>query len=292
MNYIEKYLDNFWTINENAPLAEGKISTKGGVIKEGDSIVAVPFKATGKVSEGQMEIGYGHLITSNDKENGFLAITSTGERYRIPYSDDIKLSQKQTKDIARADIITRIPTAKNKIAAAGGNYDEFNDEKKMLALDYELNVGKDKKGNSGIAAFPNFFKGIIENKPEIALSEFQRSSDGKLMTKRNNTTKELILDALNIRQPATIAKKEEEPKEVEVEVSEVKPAETFKQAFAAARGNREGEFTFGGKKYNTRLREETPQQYAAFLSKDKPVQVAKKGGPIEKDPYKRQPRFI
>ena len=25
MNYIEKYLDNFWTINENAPLAEGKI---------------------------------------------------------------------------------------------------------------------------------------------------------------------------------------------------------------------------------------------------------------------------
>ena len=112
------------------------------------------------------------------------------------------------------------------------------------------------------------------------------------MTKRNNTTKELILDALNIRQPATIAKKEEEPKEVEVEVSEVKPAETFKQAFAAARGNREGEFTFGGKKYNTRLREETPQQYAAFLSKDKPVQVAKKGGPIEKDPYKRQPRFI
>jgi hypothetical protein len=97
---------------------------------------------------------------------------------------------------------------------------------------------------------------------------------------------------LTLVDPGPTLSKREEPKEIEVEVSEAKPEETFKQAFAAARGNREGEFTYDGKRYNTRLKEETPQQYAAFLGKDKPIQVAKKGGPIEKDPYKRQPRFI
>jgi hypothetical protein len=91
---------------------------------------------------------------------------------------------------------------------------------------------------------------------------------------------------------ATIAEKKEEPKEIEVEVSEVKPAETFKQAFAAARGNREGEFTFGGKKYNTRLREETPQQYAAFLAGKKPTRFAKKGGMVYRNYYDYKPRNI
>jgi hypothetical protein len=132
MNYIESYLDNFWTINENSPLAEGKVSKKGGVIKEGDMILAIPFDATGQ-HKGKKEIGYGHVITSSDRKNGFLAVDSSGKRYRIPYSEDVKLTQKQTKDIARADIITREPIARRKIAKAGGNFDEFSSQKKNVS---------------------------------------------------------------------------------------------------------------------------------------------------------------
>tara|TARA_R100001129_G_scaffold32610_1_gene21869 strand:- start:30 stop:800 length:771 start_codon:yes stop_codon:yes gene_type:complete len=81
-----------------------------------------------------------------------------------------------------------------------------------------------------------------------------------------------------------LAKKE---KEVEVEVSEAEPPKSFKQAFAEARANKDAEFTYGGDRYNTRLKGETPQQYAAFLGKDRPVQVAKKGGMVIKN-YKER----
>ena len=95
----------------------------------------------------------------------------------------------------------------------------------------------------------------------------------------------------NLEIPPTQSKREE-PKEIEVEVAEEEPPKTFKQAFAEARGNKDAEFTYSGSRYNTKLKGETPQQYAAFLQKDMPVRVAKKGGAIESNPYKRQPRFI
>ena len=113
-----------------------------------------------------------------------------------------------------------------------------------------------------------------------------------LYTKKHHTqpTNKLIKAAENVFYPKveepTLARKEE-PKEIEVEVSEAKPAETFKQAFAAARGSREGEFTYDGKRYNTRLKGETPQQYAAFLGKEMPVRVARKGGMVIKN-YKER----
>ena len=113
-----------------------------------------------------------------------------------------------------------------------------------------------------------------------------------LYTKKHHTkpTNKLIKAAENIFYPKieepTLARKEEE-KEIEVEVAEDKPIETFKKAFAEARGNREGEFTYDGKKYNTRLKGETPQQYAAFLGKDRPIQVANKGGMVIKN-YKER----
>jgi len=81
-----------------------------------------------------------------------------------------------------------------------------------------------------------------------------------------------------------LAKKE---KEIEVEVSDVEPPKSFKQAFAEARANKDAEFTYGGDRYNTRLKGETPQQYAAFLGKDRPVQVARKGGMVIKN-YKER----
>tara|TARA_R100000664_G_C2716249_1_gene111262 strand:+ start:53 stop:913 length:861 start_codon:yes stop_codon:yes gene_type:complete len=285
MNYIESYLDNFWTINENSPLAEGKVSKKGGVIKEGDMILAIPFDATGQ-HKGKKEIGYGHVITSSDRKNGFLAVDSSGKRYRIPYSEDVKLTQKQTKDIARADIITREPIARRKIAKAGGNFDEFSSQKKMLALDYELNVGEDKEGNSGIDAFPKFFEGLITNNPSLALKEYKRFTGGKEMTTRNKTTKNLLMNMFNLEQPPTQAKRKE-PKEIEVEVSEAEPPKSFKQAFAEARANKDAEFTYSGSRYNTRLKGETPQQYAAFLGKEMPVRVARKGGMVIKN-YKER----
>lgn len=277
MNYIESYLNDFWTINENGPLAKGNVSKKGGVIKEGDMILAIPYGATGQ-HKGKKEIGYGHVITRRDREKGFKAINSLGKTYMIPYSDDVKLTQKQTKDIARADIIDRQPAARKKIKEAGGNFDEFSPQKKILALDYELNVGTDKYDRSGIAAFPNFFKGLITDNAPLALSEYERSTDGKKMVKRNNSTRKILLDLFNLKQPATLAKAE--PKEIEVEVSEVEPPKTFKQAFAEARGNKDAEFSFDGKKYNTRLKGETPQQYASFLEQDKLIRTAKRGGMV------------
>ena len=97
-----------------------------------------------------------------------------------------------------------------------------------------------------------------------------------------------LLDAMEdfpkgLEKPA-LAKKE---KEIEVEVSEAEPPKSFKQAFAEARANKDAEFTYGGDRYNTRLKGETPQQYAAFLGKDRPVQVAKKGGMVIKN-YKER----
>mgnify|MGYP003112486087 FL=1 len=89
---------------------------------------------------------------------------------------------------------------------------------------------------------------------------------------------------IEIEQPPTLAKKE---KEVEVEVSEAEPPKSFKQAFAEARANKDAEFTYGGDRYNTRLKGETPQQYAAFLGKDMPVRVARKGGMVIKN-YKER----
>ena len=88
----------------------------------------------------------------------------------------------------------------------------------------------------------------------------------------------------SVETPPTQAKKE---KEIEVEVSDVEPPKSFKQAFAEARANKDAEFTYGGDRYNTRLKGETPQQYAAFLGKDKPVQVARKGGMVIKN-YKER----
>ena len=83
-----------------------------------------------------------------------------------------------------------------------------------------------------------------------------------------------------VETPHTQATKE---KVQEVEVSDVEPPKSFKQAFAEARGNKDAEFTYVGDRYNTRLKGETPQQYAAFLGKDKPIQVANKGGMVIKN---------
>ena len=92
------------------------------------------------------------------------------------------------------------------------------------------------------------------------------------------------MSMFNLEQPPTLAKKE---KEIEVEVSEAEPPTSFKQAFAEARSNKDAEFTYGGDRYNTRLKGETPQQYAAFLGKDMPVRVARKGGMVIKN-YKER----
>jgi len=92
---------------------------------------------------------------------------------------------------------------------------------------------------------------------------------------------------LTLVDPGPTLSKREEPKEIEVEVSDIEPPKSFKQAFAEARANKDAEFTYSGSRYNTRLKGETPQQYAAFLGKDMPVQVARKGGMVIKN-YKER----
>ena len=141
-----------------------------------------------------------------------------------------------------------------------------------------------------------FFANIdLQADSDKLLTTLDRQNPGSLVnlyTKFHHTrpTNKLIKAAENVFYPKveepTLARKEE-PKEIEVEVSDVEPPKSFKQAFAEARANKDAEFTYGGDRYNTRLKGETPQQYAAFLGKDMPVRVAKKGGMVIKN-YKER----
>tara|TARA_R110002110_G_scaffold405558_1_gene624819 strand:+ start:67 stop:876 length:810 start_codon:yes stop_codon:yes gene_type:complete len=139
-----------------------------------------------------------------------------------------------------------------------------------------------------------FKEGNVKEASDIFADKYEKpkskSSYGKRRASAQNFYNQLTgAPEFEVEQPPTLAKKE---KEIEVEVAEVEQPKSFKQAFAEARGNKDAEFTYSGSKYNTKLKGETPQQYAAFLQKDMPVRVARKGGAIESNPYKRQPRFI
>ena len=146
-----------------------------------------------------------------------------------------------------------------------------------------INQGKYKEASKEFLNNDEFKDAVKLNRRGI-IPRFKAVSDNlKLFDAIKKFPKDLDKPALA---------KREEPKEIEVEVAEEEQPKSFKQAFAEARGNKDAEFTYSGSKYNTKLKGETPQQYAAFLQKDRPIQVAKKGGAIESNPYKRQPRFI
>ena len=149
-----------------------------------------------------------------------------------------------------------------------------------------------------LAQSPKTIELINQGKYKEASEEFLNNDEFKNAVKLNRrgiiprfkavSDNLKILDAMEdfpkgLKRPE-LAKKE---KEIEVEVSEAEPPKSFKQAFAEARANKDAEFTYGGDRYNTRLKGETPQQYAAFLGKDRPVQVARKGGMVIKN-YKER----
>tara|TARA_Y100000114_G_scaffold126475_1_gene122882 strand:- start:49 stop:810 length:762 start_codon:yes stop_codon:yes gene_type:complete len=140
----------------------------------------------------------------------------------------------------------------------------------------------------------NTVKLLNEGKVAEASKEFLNSREYEASKKKGSgfggvakRMKRISNAMLTLVDPGPTLSKREEPKEIEVEVSEAKPPKSFKQAFAEARANKDAEFTYGGDRYNTRLKGETPQQYAAFLGKDRPVQVARKGGMVIKN-YKER----
>ena len=134
-----------------------------------------------------------------------------------------------------------------------------------------------------------FKEGNVREASDTFADLYEKPASKKSYGKRRASAQNFfnqLTDApeFEVEQPPTLAKKE---KEIEVEVAEEEPPKSFKQAFAEARGNKDAEFTYSGSRYNTRLKGETPQQYAAFLGKDRPIQVARKGGMVIKN-YKER----
>ena len=132
-----------------------------------------------------------------------------------------------------------------------------------------------------------FKEGSVREASDIFADKYEKPKSKESYGKRRASAQKFYNELtgapeIEIEQPPTLAKKE-----IEVEVSEAKPPKSFKQAFAEARANKDAEFTYGGDRYNTRLKGETPQQYAAFLGKDMPVRVARKGGMVIKN-YKER----
>ena len=271
---IERYLNEFLMTQENDPLLK-------------ERYIDYERDATGK-ADGKKEIGFGHTYSPDKK--CFIAVTKDGKEYKKPVKRKVPggatktyLTFQESKDVARKDAMIHRVSARKTIK----NFDELPEELKMVATDIDLNV----KGKFN--TFSKLKKGLENLDFDVIKNQYERSGliDGKkkLLDRRNKPTLKLIKDAekkVNFEYPPTQAKREE-PKEIEVEVSEAEPPKSFKQAFAEARANKDAEFTYGGDRYNTRLKGETPQQYAAFLGKDRPVQVAKKGGMVIKN-YKER----
>jgi len=274
INVIERYLNEFLMTQENDPLLK-------------ERYIDYERDATGK-ADGKKEIGFGH--TYNPDKKFFTAVTKDGKEYKIPVKRKIPggatktyLTFQESKDVARKDAMIHRDSARKTIK----NFDELPEELKMVATDIDLNV----KGKFN--TFSELKKGLENLDFDVIKNEYERSGKIKgkqtLLDRRNKPTLKLIKDAekkVNFEYPPTQAKREE-PKEIEVEVSDIEPPKSFKQAFAEARANKDAEFTYSGSRYNTRLKGETPQQYAAFLGKDMPVQVARKGGMVIKN-YKER----
>ena len=224
-------------------------------------------------------IGYG---ITNESESGFKV--KPGQRI-TEYVADMSLDQEIE---ARAKVLNKLGIPKKYLE---------NPSTRAAIISLDFNLGGFRKSdmlNKGLKKnnIDDFLFYAFSTK-EGAGNKYLLKSKG--LRNRRKKEKNLFLKGLNqiraqeTRETPTQAKKE---KEIEVEVAEVEQPKSFKQAFAEARGNKDAEFTYSGSKYNTKLKGETPQQYAAFLQKDMPVRVARKGGAIESNPYKRQPRFI
>jgi len=297
--FIEDYLDDFFMEQENNSLRKLTTNKKSGVIKIDNKIYAIPYKATGKV-ENKYEVGFGHVINDDDILNNYLtAVTSNGEIYMIPFDNpqEIKLTKKQAKDIARHDASFVINRVKSKITELGGNFDNLNKGAKQLAVDYELNVGEDDKNRSGVAAFPKFFKALINDNHTIAFDEYKRYMGSKKnpLKNRNIATNNLLLDIFNLENPPTQAQIDEQ-EEIEVVIKDdpkEKKLSEFEKAFSDARAQGKDIFTFKGKPYTTAYKEEVIEDMPTrFASAEIPPTSAKKGGMVERNYHDYAPRNI
>ena len=239
---IERYLNEFLLEEENDKLLTGTVDDvskeNAGVTKIDDIIYAVPYKATGK-AKGK-EIGYGHVVTP-EEEDGFLTFrTKDNEVYTIDYSDDIKLTQTQAKDLARNDAIKHRNSAREAIK----NFDSLPEELKIVATDYDYNIGpgafknrRVKNTNNEIVTigpeYKNFKKALENLDFGGMMEEYKRYTN----VKRDKDNNVISKDEMGRNEPT---------------------ADLINQA----RG-----------------------KIIDMLS-------YKKGGMVDRDPYKRQPRFI
>jgi|TARA_R100000084_G_scaffold99326_1_gene53672 GH24 family phage-related lysozyme (muramidase) len=219
-------------------------------------------------------IGYG---ITNESESGFKV--KPGQRI-TEYVADMSLDQEIE---ARAKVLNKLGIPKKYLE---------NPLTRAAIISLDFNLGDFRKSdmlNEGLKKdnIDDFLFYAFSTK-EGAGNQYLLKSKG--LRNRRKKEKDLFLKGLKqikkqeAKETPTLAKKE---KEVEVEVSKAESPKSFKQAFAEARANKDAEFTYGGDRYNTRLKGETPQQYAAFLGKEMPVRVARKGGMVIKN-YKER----
>ena len=245
---IENYLDNFLLKTENDKLLKGTVDKeKSGVIKENNQILSVPFKATGDVDKEQKEIGYGHLITKDDKKNGFFAMSEDGNKYNIPYSENIKLTQQQSKDIARNDVI-------EKRRGAAINFNEKVNKENYVMDFYDLPMSS-----------------------QIILTDYQYNTK----TPPTNLPKALASLTSNNIESAKKAVEEGTDRQAKIQ---------GEKQFLGTRNREIFNLFF---KPLLRSLDYNAQDIASLRGIVKEGKVEKQmGGMVERDPYKRQPRFI
>jgi len=248
------------------------------VIKKDEGFISIAKKPTIKDND-PITIGAGHTKGLDDKD--------------IKEGTYLEEGSPQANKLLMRDINERLPRFKKVFT----NLDSY--PKSLQADLFSGFYRGDFDPNAKTAYAKQTVKLLNEGKIGEASTMFLDSNEYRASKKRGSgfpgvakRMRRISNSILNLIDPGPTLAKKEEPKEIEVEVAEVEQPKSFKQAFAEARGNKDAEFTYSGSKYNTKLKGETPQQYAAFLQKDMPVRVARKGGAIESNPYKRQPRFI
>ena len=240
----ENLLDNFLLQNENDSL-----------FRAGDETFSTIFEATGS-PESDEEIGYGHVIKDEEKEKGISALREDGLPYVIKYTPTLRLSKRQSKDVARFDAKKFKNEAKNlfnkkaKEAINRGeevvidSFDKLPEEMQNLLTDYKYNGATPNKLSTALAI--GDYNTAINEGTDRTYKDAERTK--RYLGRNRNAFETFFVPVLK------------------------------RQGFT----NEEIE----SKRANLPKPNETPSEFRTRIAS------RYQGGMVDRDPYKRQPRFI
>ena len=240
----ENLLDNFLLQNENDSL-----------FRAGDETFSTIFEATGS-PESDEEIGYGHVIKDEEKEKGISALREDGLPYVIKYTPTLRLSKRQSKDVARFDAKKFKNEAKNlfnkkaKEAINRGeevvidSFDKLPEEMQNLLTDYKYNGATPNKLSTALAI--GDYNTAINEGTDRTYKDAERTK--RYLGRNRNAFETFFVPVLK------------------------------RQGFT----NEEIE----SKRANLPKPNETPSEFRTRVAS------RYQGGMVDRDPYKRQPRFI